>query len=84
MCGGPERSRTSDLRFRKPLLYPAELRDQITELSLVMYIPRDRSNSIPTEFAAEALSSACNARYSTSESGIKTRSRVALHCIGDV
>jgi hypothetical protein len=25
--GGPERSRTSDLRFRKPLLYPAELRD---------------------------------------------------------
>ena len=26
--GGPERTRTSDLRFRKPLLYPAELRDQ--------------------------------------------------------
>ncbi len=26
--GGPERSRTSDLRFRKPLLYPAELRDR--------------------------------------------------------
>jgi hypothetical protein len=25
--GGPERTRTSDLRFRKPLLYPAELRD---------------------------------------------------------
>src|SRR6266446_2767315 len=28
MIGGPERTRTSDLRFRKPLLYPAELRDQ--------------------------------------------------------
>src|SRR6266849_3093513 len=27
--GGPERTRTSDLRFRKPLLYPAELRDQL-------------------------------------------------------
>ena len=25
--GGPERARTSDLRFRKPLLYPTELRD---------------------------------------------------------
>src|SRR5688572_617760 len=24
--GGPERTRTSDKRFRKPLLYPAELR----------------------------------------------------------
>src|SRR5262245_35340279 len=30
--GGPERSRTSDLRFRKPLLYPAELRDHPFEL----------------------------------------------------
>jgi hypothetical protein len=27
LVGGPERTRTSDLRFRKPLLYPAELRD---------------------------------------------------------
>src|SRR2546421_7361418 len=27
-AGGPERTRTSDLRFRKPLLYPAELRDR--------------------------------------------------------
>jgi hypothetical protein len=31
--GGPERSRTSDLRFRKPLLYPAELRDRSTRSS---------------------------------------------------
>ena len=29
--GGPERTRTSDLRFRKPLLYPAELRDHAIE-----------------------------------------------------
>src|SRR5262245_16895165 len=26
-AGGPDRTRTCDLRFRKPLLYPAELRD---------------------------------------------------------
>jgi hypothetical protein len=26
-AGDPERTRTSDLRFRKPLLYPTELRD---------------------------------------------------------
>src|SRR5450830_354755 len=31
--GGPERSRTSDLRFRKPLLYPAELRDRTARFS---------------------------------------------------
>ena len=27
LCGGPGKTRTCDLRFRKPLLYPAELRD---------------------------------------------------------
>src|SRR5579863_2714024 len=27
--GGPGKTRTCDLRFRKPLLYPAELRDQL-------------------------------------------------------
>lgn len=27
--GVPERIRTSDLQFRKPLLYPAELRGQV-------------------------------------------------------
>ena len=27
-CGGPGKTRTCDLRFRKPLLYPAELRDR--------------------------------------------------------
>src|ERR1700759_4941673 len=26
--GGPGKTRTCDLRFRKPLLYPAELRDR--------------------------------------------------------
>ena len=30
--GGPERTRTSDLRFRKPLLYPAELRDHCVDV----------------------------------------------------
>ena len=27
-CGDPGKTRTSDLRFRKPSLYPAELRDR--------------------------------------------------------
>ncbi len=31
--GGPERTRTSDLRFRKPLLYPAELRDHVFRIN---------------------------------------------------
>ena len=31
--GGPGKTRTSDLRFRKPLLYPAELRDQSTKFA---------------------------------------------------
>ena len=30
--GGPEGIRTPDLRFRKPLLYPAELRDRVAPL----------------------------------------------------
>ena len=38
--GGPERTRTSDLRFRKPLLYPAELRDQ--EENVVSRLPSGR------------------------------------------
>jgi hypothetical protein len=29
--GGPGKTRTCDLRFRKPLLYPAELRDQASD-----------------------------------------------------
>src|SRR6266545_7056664 len=29
LYGGPDRTRTCDLRFRKPLLYPAELRDRL-------------------------------------------------------
>ena len=36
--GGPERTRTSDLRFRKPLLYPAELRDLIESRSISVLI----------------------------------------------
>src|ERR1700752_3249533 len=32
--GGPGGSRTPDLRFRKPLLYPAELRDRFGRYSM--------------------------------------------------
>jgi hypothetical protein len=31
LCSAPERIRTSDLRFRRPTLYPAELRAQNVE-----------------------------------------------------
>ena len=33
--GGPGKTRTCDLRFRKPLLYPAELRDRLRN-----FVPR--------------------------------------------
>jgi hypothetical protein len=36
--GGPERTRTSDLRFRKPLLYPAELRDQLKNFASAYFL----------------------------------------------
>ncbi len=39
--GGPERTRTSDLRFRKPLLYPAELRDQEEDVVSGTILGRD-------------------------------------------
>ena len=32
--GGPGKTRTCDLRFRKPLLYPAELRDRAARCSI--------------------------------------------------
>jgi hypothetical protein len=32
--GGPGKTRTCDLRFRKPLLYPAELRDRLVLISI--------------------------------------------------
>jgi hypothetical protein len=31
--GGPGRSRTADLRFRKPSLYPSELRGRVSSLN---------------------------------------------------
>ena len=46
--GGPERTRTSDLRFRKPLLYPAELRDHEENVA-----SRHPSRTLP--FAAPAF-----------------------------
>jgi hypothetical protein len=38
LFGGPGLTRTGDLRFRKPLLYPAELRDQVIENTIFFYI----------------------------------------------
>jgi hypothetical protein len=34
--GDPDRTRTCDLRFRKPLLYPAELRDLLDIIAEIL------------------------------------------------
>jgi hypothetical protein len=48
-CGGPGKTRTCDLRFRKPLLYPAELRDQFNgacgALEVALYSIRGASGT---------------------------------------
>jgi hypothetical protein len=44
--GGPERTRTSDLRFRKPLLYPAELRDHYVDVVVVRVAVNERTSSL--------------------------------------
>jgi hypothetical protein len=51
--GGPERTRTSDLRFRKPLLYPAELRDQIIDILDSSTVSRVAQLALATHFATE-------------------------------
>jgi hypothetical protein len=38
--GGPGRSRTADQRFRKPLLYPTELRGHIYKQQLNNTLPK--------------------------------------------
>src|SRR5581483_4828373 len=45
--GGPGGTRTSDLRFRKPLLYPAELRDRCANLPGVPCSDCDEGPSRP-------------------------------------
>src|SRR6478672_9652320 len=44
--GGPERTRTSDLRFRKPLLYPTELRDHYVDVVVVRVAVNERTSSL--------------------------------------
>src|SRR5579862_1933268 len=52
--GGPGKTRTSDLRFRKPLLYPAELRDRIDSASLSKKVGKSCSVSAPFSVALTA------------------------------
>jgi Phage integrase family len=63
--GGPGRSRTADLRFRKPSLYPSELRGLIdgTPLSHVSFPPEPRSQAPPCPLARpkRRLSTRCPA-----------------------
>ena len=59
ISGGPGKTRTCDLRFRKPLLYPAELRDRSWKNRLYGFsIHRTRStitlkNSSKERFAGQ-------------------------------
>src|SRR6266516_8135030 len=53
--GGPERTRTSDLRFRKPLLYPAELRDHTIENAALFFGCQTNVNQFATRIATEVL-----------------------------
>jgi hypothetical protein len=52
--GGPGKTRTSDLRFRKPLLYPAELRDHVDAASLAKKVRKSRSAFAPFSVAPRA------------------------------
>src|SRR6516162_6362267 len=52
--GGPDRTRTCDLRFRKPLLYPAELRDHVIGSQALICLAAIAQMVNSTEFATEA------------------------------
>ena len=52
-AGGPERTRTSDLRFRKPLLYPAELRDRRETLCHLTCIRINRPAGVRSSIHSE-------------------------------
>src|SRR6516165_5022493 len=53
-AGGPDRIRTCDLRFRKPLLYPAELRDHVIGSQALFCLASIAQTVNATEFATEA------------------------------
>jgi hypothetical protein len=60
MSGGPERTRTSDLRFRKPLLYPAELRDP--QASFAGLFLRETARTSSEEFGGRRRTGIVGAR----------------------
>lgn len=81
--GGPGRTRTSDLRFRKPLLCPAELRDQVCDF-IAIFNSRSNSTSSPllppcyhffSETAA-ANAAALGAQFRSDIEGFVTREAV--------
>ena len=51
--GGPDRTRTCDLRFRKPPLYPAELRDQVIDALAFLCLSMVDRKLHATDFATE-------------------------------
>jgi hypothetical protein len=55
-AGGPDRTRTCDLRFRKPLLYPAELRDQVVKKRRLYAGTPTRKATVATELTTEVNS----------------------------
>jgi hypothetical protein len=79
--GGPERTRTSDLRFRKPLLYPAELRDQLKNFSAGYHLGTDfRSPYIHGELrCCKRRSAGAEARAFTKRKGVTFARQVIEH-----
>jgi hypothetical protein len=84
MRGGPGKTRTSDLRFRKPLLYPAELRDQVDVASFFQRVGKSCSVFAPLSVARTAsLAEACAVRKRAAHSSPNgTDTWAALCCIG--
>ena len=82
--GGPDRTRTCDLRFRKPLLYPAELRDPALKMKAFLHsILGLRSPLLPK--LLPSLSFPCvQASLGKLKCSVETGRRIALHGVRDV
>jgi hypothetical protein len=76
ILGGPERSRTSDLRFRKPLLYPAELRDHGIENTIQSCFRNFAKRVIPTLLLPFRFAMLV---YGRSQGHVNATSRISLH-----
>ena len=60
--GGPDRTRTCDLRFRKPLLYPAELRDPQSDINTLTHQLSVQNGTLPPTYRRGRRARNVNAR----------------------